>query len=290
MCERNCIYSGGSGNGCDYCSAAKRTNAELTTRLGILCKRLEKPSHDPEIMALMQPEHCPFYEYNGRGKISETLPVEVKPEKQGKKYTPPCEERLLLLEYNKGLLDSGIGRACGISAESVRLWRKERGLQSNYVRLRPKLDEERAQELYDQGLNDREIAEALGTTINIIWAWRDRYALPSKRHPVLDDEGKAKRLKMYLAGYSDKQIADALKTTMTSVRSWRNKNKLKANKFRALRDIPVDKDQLRRLYYKGLRDEEIAERAGCSISTVRRWRKFKGLEVNGDKRKKEHKK
>ena len=285
MCKRNCVYRGvlkyGGGAECNYSTVALFNNDKYKTRLGILCRKYQKPSTDPMIRELMKGEHCPFYEWNGQGTKQESKPVcldKKEEEKPKKEYSPPAPEQDLQRLYELGLPDAGIAKRLGISPDSVGRWRKSKGLKSNYSRQRQYLDTEQALELWRQGLDDKEIAERLCVTYHLVYRWRTDSGLPRRMPKKLSREEQETRRRMYLEGRSDREIAAELGCTHQGVRKWRERNQLQANYY------GVNKDLLRKLYDQGLRDEEIAAKAGCSVHTVKGWRNREGLYINQSRR------
>jgi len=84
--------------------------------------------------------------------------------------------------YNEGLNDLEIGRRLKITRSAIYVWRKKRGLKSNFPCGGQRLNkdkEERRMKLYNEGLNDTEIGKKLRITPATIQAWRKSRKLPT---------------------------------------------------------------------------------------------------------------
>jgi len=82
--------------------------------------------------------------------------------------------------YEEGLSDSEIGRREGVSFNTIRGWRKGRGLARKMQPRGPWTDEQRAARLflYTLGYSDRRIAKEQKVRSAAVWAWRKKLGLP----------------------------------------------------------------------------------------------------------------
>lgn len=221
------------GYGCDYSTAMRRANRMHQTRLGQLCRKYRKASSDPMIRKLMEPWHCPFYEWNGSGKKTESKPLgEPVQERKApvRDYVPPVSEEALQEAYDRGLSDLKIAQELKLSAHQVAMWRRDRGLESNFVIQKKKrcIDPERAMRLYMEGRTDAGIAEDMGVNQTAVFAWRVKNGLPANGKAKIRDK-QDMMFEMYHEGCSDREIAMEVGVTKNAIASWRYKNGLPAN-------------------------------------------------------------
>lgn len=238
MCRRNCVYASGQynqeyGYGCDYAGAARRANREEQTRLGTLCKRYKLPSSDPMIRELMEPEHCPFYEWDGSGKRTEPRPLgEKAPPRKAPpaRRLPPVDEDMITAAYDRGLSDLEIAKELNIKPYQVANWRQDRELESNFTikRRERSIDNEQAMALYYEGKVDWEIAEVLGVNPTAIFAWRTKNRLPAHGRMKIRERQDLIR-DMYEKGCSDREIAMAVGLSKNAITWWRKTNSMPAN-------------------------------------------------------------
>ncbi len=282
MCERNCVYRGPSGC-CDYSSVTFRAGSKVQTRHLAIARQLGVRPDSLEVKKRLKSECCTLYTWDGKGRKSITKEPKETVEKK-KEYRPPRPEEEMQHAYSLGLSDRKMGERLGISSESVRLWRVQKGLESNFMKSRQRFDEAKAADLYRQGLGDMEIALEMGASYNAVWQWRSSRELPPNKVRKLKEAEREKLEQLYAEGATDRELADAVNMSVAGARHWRKMNGLPINYAKTTGRPDVDKDHIRRLYDKGMRDEEIAMHAGCSVSTVRKWRECHGLWINRPKR------
>lgn len=94
----------------------------------------------------------------------------------------------------------------------------------------------------------------------------------------------AKTMELYESGLNDCEIARQLGVRSCDVLNWRRKKGLKANWKRLekgeVKGSKLDAPEIMELYRSGATDAELARAAGVAGSTVRGWRKVRGLERN----------
>lgn len=229
----------------------------------------------------------------------------TKQRKQGTLSSTPAlndergDERREL--YDQGLGDGAIGKALGIDKSSIRRWRTQSGLPSNYpatgrssLRLSASNDRERRQ-LYQQGLNDRQMAARLDVSRHSIFDWRKTRHLRANVAPAPDvSDMKRRTFALLRRGVSAQLIIREMGVTLGSIERWRAQIR---------REQPVDRRSSRlaseprrtstgrlftnlrpdrrtqafTLYADGLTDKEIASALVCSSSAVWQWRKALSL-------------
>lgn len=86
----------------------------------------------------------------------------------------------MLTLYERGMSDGQIAVEIGVCAETVRSWRRRRGLQSRAEAGQSARDLDRMR-LYEQGANDSAIARKLSLAPSSVYQWRKRNGLPPNR-------------------------------------------------------------------------------------------------------------
>ena len=242
MCKRNCVYRGswacmdGGGTECTYSAAALRAHSTHTTRTGEIMVRLGKTSVDKEVRTMLKGPYCPLYEWNGKGKPSQTRnPKEYKESRQ--QYRPnwtDSEAEQMMQAYQEGLSDKQISEKTGIWQNKVSWWRRQQGLQSNYLKKRDH-DWDKALTLWKRGESDGSIARAIGASLPAVYNWRARTGLtPNYKRTPVDPAMIAKRVEMYKAGASDCEMARELGVSLYAIRRWRGTHDLPAHDTRFL--------------------------------------------------------
>lgn len=90
--------------------------------------------------------------------------------------------------------------------------------------------------------------------------------------PAPVEDWKATALGMWEEGRTDREIADATGQPMAKVTRWRNRLKLEVHPDRKGPPPQFDWKKALTLYRRGYNDKEIAQKLGCGVSTVWRWR------------------
>lgn len=146
---------------------------------------------------------------------------------------------------------------------------------------------------YEQAANKRTIipilAEMTCSTSNEVREFLG-LQIPKKRkvvHKRYTVEQWNKALEMYQAGALDVEISDETGISRTTVLHWRSRNGYPSNYDRKKPkgingNLSAEANNLRmKLYEEGLVDIEIANKVGCSQSSIYQWRKRRGLPPNG---------
>ncbi|MCD6468538.1 MAG: hypothetical protein J7L32_04415, partial [Thermoplasmata archaeon] len=141
-------------------------------------------------------------------------------------------------------------------------------------------------ELYRKGYSDREIADEVGVTPVVILSWRKKNNLKpniQQGQPLSDAEEK-RRLELYKKGLNDKQIASVIGISEEGIWQWRKKRGLVANIPQDNKKVSPEENKYRMMLYRqGLSDKEIAEKCSVSRSSIKGWRKYRGLKPNKKK-------
>lgn len=193
--------------------------------------------------------------------------------------------------YDKGLNDTEIAKKINKSNGFVARWRYKNNLPSNYKKNKlKKSDHQKRLKLYNKGMSDREIGRKLNKSHSTIYRWRKKYNLvanekkkKTNKEEISKTEMKNKRrLKLYNKGLNDREIAEKTGVNSSSIYKWRKRNNLPANYDRNLyEDLSQSKkNEIKKLYNKGLTDTEISKKIDLGLALVRKWRKKRELESN----------
>lgn len=138
-------------------------------------------------------------------------------------------------------------------------------------------DEKTLRELYwDEGLSTREIADKLGCAGPTIVKAMDEHGVETRssgeaqQDPPADKETLTKLY--HERGLTQYELAEELDCSQSSINRWLSRYGINTKDHGDYSDGPWrDQDTLEELYSEGLTQPEIAERLGCSLTTVAYW-------------------
>lgn len=150
-------------------------------------------------------------------------------------------------------------------------------------------------ELWEAGRTDLEIAEIMGIERKTVVGWRRAHNLPPNTPPKPKPKPVAKptkqprrtglqdfpeRMALYQQGMSDAQIAEAVGATRKAIANWRAKRNLPRVQNGRLRVDAGSEEKRMELYRQGLNDCQISRELGVTDTSIRLWRKARGLPSN----------
>lgn len=231
-----------------------------------------------EAREALHPENCVLHR-SGSKRSLEERPVMLPKIQKVKDRRAKMDRETAFMLYREGRQDQEIAKALGVSAGTVRNWRLQNGLKSNYSP-----DDSRSRDilaLYLQGKTDREIRAETGISCSNLVKWRKRRNL--KPNPAPLSPAEEERTRLYQMGLSDRQIGERTGSSREMIYRWRHRRELPPNI--EPKEMPEPYARGMEAYQRGATDREIAQATGMKKHTVACWRRRMGLPVHPEPRK-----
>lgn len=246
---RNCIYRSRQHNTCDYIVIEGHSRARGQALPGEGCT-----------VRVTGTRRAPPHVVHGQRSSPRTLP-ETKPRKRPGQYAPTQAHLAKLELWEDGRTDSEIAEIMGIERKTVVGWRRAHNLPPN---MPPKPEPKPAPKPKPEPKPEPPKPEPK----------------PPKQSRRTGLQDFPERMALYQQGMNDAQIAEAVGATRNAIANWRAKRNLPRVQNGRLRMDAGSEEKRMELYRQGLNDCQISRELGVTDTSIRLWRKARGLPSN----------